>query len=715
MRSLQIWLFLCHWSLFKVASAQQHVLHISPHNSPLTLTNNNGATLQISPQNQFRIDAKGLGIGREFYDSSELTLQLSVGGPIWTFYRKQGNSTADQSFVGETSSDDGAKVSCSLLRYMAEDAQGRSILTGVVQDMSTGLWYEIKPNAQGQDTVTIIRDEDIPESAPDHLIPTIPSELDDSDPEILSALAQVAKVWRSTSYLWNSVLPGSWGPLSTDETEEQSTVLDAMVLWTKDAECIKSTLPAGCEVNEDTKANMLAAMDLMTRDTNTAYSNSNIDLTVNIKHAERIHSYQEGTFPGALLWASTSPMVKNWRYEFEADVVLLVIDNSQMASVAGMAYNNYMTPGKRGWMFGVVAAQASNLRYVAAHELGHLFGCFHDRGTQSSCDSETTNWGHRDPDGAFTTIMAYRCKMDQCDGLEADSPCPRLPYFAGDVNYEGKTLGGTQNNCRGQILETKDLVANVMPRQDCFSPVATVQVLDKGTVTMEELQVGDLVLTSSGNYESVYMMDHVHPWRPTQYIQIHTWALHKPLEVSPNHLVFVEGQDFPIPALDVRVGDRMRLLTGFTKVIKLDLVFREGLYNPLTTDGTIVVDGVVASTYSAVWGSPHFEIGGWKVTSMQDLLHYLLTPMRAVAKRVPELLEREPGQEFHWYSLVGRDVAHWWENQSVFLQAFLFALPWIVYGSIQILVMLVWCCAAGLFVYEIEQMGAKRKHLQKQA
>jgi len=701
-------------------SGQTNRLHISPHPDNKSRQESNTFS-----NNLFWIDIDGIGPGREFYDSDSLSIQLVEGGPAWIFYSKSGNSSrGDENFVGETL--DG-KVTCSLVRYYSNNnnnkSQHREVLVGVVQDLESALWYDIKPNFNGEDTVTVIRDEDIPESSdptmlPEALVPDEGDSFDDDDDDdqagAIAYLSSLASAYLGTSNNNNpSSLLATWMASSPEEdstsqgTDDGSTdtVIDALVIWTRRSECVKSNQQPDnddCILTEETHVNMEAAVALMASETNTVYRNSGLGLTLNIRHSQRepTSRYEEKGFPRTLLYASTNLAIRNLRYEHDADIVIFIIDNSVMGSVSGMAYNNFLTPGKRGWMFAVVGAQYTSLRYVAAHEVGHLFGCFHDRGTQDGCTSADTNWGHRDSEGRYVTVMAYRCQLNQCDNLTSYSPCARIPYFSGNITYNGELLGGEYNNCRGQILATKDMVASILPKEEgileCFSPDVVVQVFEMGRVAMKDLRVGDRVLASSGRYETVYLMDHYHPTKQTNYVQIHTNSSqdNKPLEVTPLHMLFVEGKTYPVPAKDIQEGDHLHTLDGPVVVTKMASVARNGLYNPLTMDGTIVVDGIVASTYSAVTeGTNYLEIAGRKIVPYQTLIHLLMEPYRvsykmmnlwAHSKRAGSREVNDSLAEIHWYAGYGRTLASWWQRQNAVIQSLTLVMLLLLLGALHI-------------------------------
>merc|ERR1712048_1410472 len=113
-------------------------------------------------------------------------------------------------------------------------------------------------------------------------------------------------------------------------------------------------------------------------------------------------------------------------------------------------------------------------------------------------------------------------------------------------------------------------------------------------VSMENLRVGDRVLTASGKYETVYAYGHFDEQKETQYIQFQTKSTGI-LEMTNDHLVYVQGKSRPVKAGSVRVGDVLlsrrsssnattTMTDGVVPVIVEEIftVVRKGLYAPLT-------------------------------------------------------------------------------------------------------------------------------------
>ena len=56
----------------------------------------------------------------------------------------------------------------------------------------------------------------------------------------------------------------------------------------------------------------------------------------------------------------------------------------------------------------------------------------------------------------------------------------------------------------------------------------------------------------------------------------------------------------PVPASTIVVGDILWTVYGEKKVVEINQISSYGLYNPLTTNGTIVVNnGIITSTYTS--------------------------------------------------------------------------------------------------------------------
>jgi hypothetical protein len=155
----------------------------------------------------------------------------------------------------------------------------------------------------------------------------------------------------------------------------------------------------------------------------------------------------------------------------------------------------------------------------------------------------------------------------------------------------------------------------------CFSGESTVQVEDKGVISMSNLQVGDRVLVSENTYERVYSFAHRVESQAAEFVQI----MPSKLELTKDHMMFVVGKG-AIPASMLEVGD---VLVNAEKVESIHKVVRTGIYSPFTPSGTIVVNGVLASNYITFQDSDVIKFGSLSTPfSYQWLSHASQFPHR---------------------------------------------------------------------------------------
>jgi len=177
-------------------------------------------------------------------------------------------------------------------------------------------------------------------------------------------------------------------------------------------------------------------------------------------------------------------------------------------------------------------------------------------------------------------------------------------WSVGDVvdaaNEQNAALGGVDDS------SSDDSVDIEIP-MGCFSGNSMVvtkqQNGDVSSIPMKDLRLGGFVLVNSDDdnyhhYEKVYSFAHYHTTMETEYMQL----LPSKLELTPQHLVYVQNYQEPIPASSVQVGDVLLqgMRSNTTRVTKIRIVKRQGMYAPLTPSGTIIVNGVKASNYIAL-------------------------------------------------------------------------------------------------------------------
>lgn len=173
----------------------------------------------------------------------------------------------------------------------------------------------------------------------------------------------------------------------------------------------------------------------------------------------------------------------------------------------------------------------------------------------------------------------------------------------------------------------------------CFDANSTV-ITPQGAKRMCDLRLGDKVrvVQSNGRVEwsDVCAWAHREPKRVAKYLRLTTQQTGRSLTISPEHLVGVvrDGQMDYVKAGTVTNADRLLACdvganaaggVWAEPVKSIEQIESLGVYAPITTTGTVVVNGIVASCYAAV-GS-------------HRAAHAAMKPVRSQWKRHPERAE----------------------------------------------------------------------------
>lgn len=162
----------------------------------------------------------------------------------------------------------------------------------------------------------------------------------------------------------------------------------------------------------------------------------------------------------------------------------------------------------------------------------------------------------------------------------------------------------------------------------CFSGNSTVLTSTGVHRKLSELQIGEKILTvhPSTNqivFSPVLLFLDYDPHQKREFLQI-TLDSKRVLTVTSTHLV-VTGTKLKsrtVFAEKLKIGDLMlvsdsnnrRLLED--RIVKIESVLRDGVYAPLTSTGTLLVNDVLASCYATV--------------DSQLLAHWAFSPIRLV-------------------------------------------------------------------------------------
>ena len=244
--------------------------------------------------------------------------------------------------------------------------------------------------------------------------------------------------------------------------------LDVMVLWTKEAECRNHGEGANCNVSQASFDAMMATVNLAVQETNTAYSLSGVNTELLLVHAYRHPTYVDQGFSQSLSAIRSGAVsgVHSNRETYGADIVALIIDDPMYCGIG------YVGPSK-GYMYSVTAWNCATGYYSFGHEIGHNLGLLHDRGTSSACNGVNYNYGYRDPQAQFRSILAYNCRTGQCDNISSNG-CTRVQQFSNpNFLFNGKAIGtATEDNAR-KINDARVQVAGYYTHVTTGSPTAS--------------------------------------------------------------------------------------------------------------------------------------------------------------------------------------------------------------------------------------------------
>ncbi len=246
--------------------------------------------------------------------------------------------------------------------------------------------------------------------------------------------------------------------------------LDIMVVWTIKAECKNYNLPDNCTPNAETAKAMMALINLAIDETNTAYELSGVRTQLYLAHAYRHPTFVETSMTrslGALRRGEISGTEEN-RKRYGADMVAMILNDDVFCG------SGYFGP-RIDRMYSVTSWKCTTGYFSFGHEVGHNLGLRHDRGSSYYCYPKRYNFGYRDPQARFRTILAYDCRAGQCDNNPGGG-CTRIQRFSSATGtFEGMPVGDWRNDSARWINKVASTVALYFPHGGTVGNVGTKQ------------------------------------------------------------------------------------------------------------------------------------------------------------------------------------------------------------------------------------------------
>jgi len=207
----------------------------------------------------------------------------------------------------------------------------------------------------------------------------------------------------------------------------------------------------------------------------------------------------------------------------------------------------------------------------------------------------------------------------------------------GEKTWEWNASYTTNNGQMGQVIFEYDPTGTELNFDDedcCFPADATVELESGLTRRMDKLAVGDVVRSDAdGAFTTVYTFAHKKGdvSKATIFRRLMLESGHA-LELTPEHMVFVGHGDKKQAksASNVRLGDLLTVVdrAGVQRVTDISTVTKVGgIFAPFTRSGSLVVNGVVASSYAHDYYS--VTLDGVEIVSAQRVAEIALSPLAA--------------------------------------------------------------------------------------
>jgi len=344
-------------------------------------------------------------------------------------------------------------------------------LIGVLNNAMDGTKYEIRTNGKGRDVQSQFRYravsmKDVTISVGGIPVPNeggIPVTVGPNDSRL--AVREAYAPVRSSEALptKRTDVDRVGRALASDD----GSVVDLLYFFSHREACQWLEKDYPCTLDAEDQSDLETMVGEINAYGNDALSDSGIPTSLNVVKVHVDLTYDEPIVLASsdtaaidrLNWVTESPVARNLRDEYNADLVVdvfYVVYDDGFQGALGIGSTPKVTP-TRSTGYSSSAGSFIYLDSVITHEIGHNFGAWHDRYVQGGGVADESFYGHINCNECFRTIMSY---SDECIIQKKCNSVLRIPYFSNpDLKYQNFPMGDNDNNNALQLTRSAPGVA----------------------------------------------------------------------------------------------------------------------------------------------------------------------------------------------------------------------------------------------------------------
>lgn len=179
-----------------------------------------------------------------------------------------------------------------------------------------------------------------------------------------------------------------------------------------------------------------------------------------------------------------------------------------------------------------------------------------------------------------------------------------------------------KNSCNTYFRQSKSRpkpLLSTANKFSCFSGEENVQLIDSTQKRLQDIVVGDVILTADKefrfSYSRVIALPHKRNQKLAEFLHI-TADSGESLRITSDHILFYGSCDDKLAlkqASEIVVGNCIQTVSGRSIVSDVRIGLGRGLYSVVTKNEFVVVNGIIASPFAASHGFGHLLYVGYRV------------------------------------------------------------------------------------------------------